>query len=90
MSHTRCTELTVRHVYRQRIGKRMTRSARKHGAIRHPDIRMKHCVTTLLNPRGVTTVSHKYNLTAARHAIVVVAVPSTVHHLANYKIKYII
>jgi hypothetical protein len=36
-------------------------------AISHPGIRVKHCayghsVTTLLNPRGVTTVSHKYSL----------------------------
>jgi hypothetical protein len=37
--------------------------------------------------RGVTTVSHKYSLTVARHATVVVAVPSTVHYPANYKIK---
>jgi hypothetical protein len=56
---------------------------------------VKHCayghsVATLLNPCGVTTVSHKYSLTVARHATVVVAVPSTVHHPANYKIKYII
>jgi hypothetical protein len=61
-------------------------------AISHPDIRVKNCayghsVATLLNPRGVTIDSHRYNLTAARHAIVVVAVPSTVHHPANYKIK---
>jgi hypothetical protein len=60
--------------------------------IMHPDIRVKHCayghsVATLLNPRGVTTVSHKYSLTAARHATVLVAVPSTVHYPANYKIK---
>jgi hypothetical protein len=60
--------------------------------IRHPDIRVKHCacghiVGTLLNPRGVTTVSHKYSLTVARHATVLVAVPSTVHYPANYKIK---
>jgi hypothetical protein len=46
-----------------------------------------HNVATLLNPRGVTTVSHKYNLTVARHATVVVAVPSTVHHPTNYKMK---
>jgi hypothetical protein len=46
-----------------------------------------HCVATLLNPRGVTTVSHKYSLTVARHATVAVAVPSTVHYPANYKIK---
>jgi hypothetical protein len=61
-------------------------------AIRHPDIRVKHCayghsVATLLNPRGVTTVSHKYSLTAARHATVVVAVPSIVHYPPNFKIK---
>jgi hydroxymethylpyrimidine/phosphomethylpyrimidine kinase len=49
-----------------------------------------HSVTTLLtllNPRGVTTVSHKYSLTVARHATVLVAVPSTVHYPANYEIK---
>jgi hypothetical protein len=46
-----------------------------------------HSVSTLLNPRGVATVSHKYSLTAARHATMVVAVPSTVHCPANYKIK---
>jgi hypothetical protein len=46
-----------------------------------------HSVATLLNPRGVTAVSHKYSITVARHATVVVAVPSTVHHPANYKIK---
>jgi hypothetical protein len=51
----------------------------------HPVIRVKYCayghsVATLLNPRGVTTESHKYSLTAARHATVVVAVPSTIHH----------
>jgi hypothetical protein len=46
-----------------------------------------HSVATLLNPRGVTTVSHKYCLTVTRHATVVVAVPSTVNYLANYKIK---
>jgi hypothetical protein len=49
-----------------------------------------HSVATLLNPRGVATVSHKYSLTAATHATVVVAVPSTVHYPSNYKIKYII
>jgi hypothetical protein len=38
-----------------------------------------HSVATLLNPRGVTAVSHKYSLTVARHATVVVAIPSTVH-----------
>jgi hypothetical protein len=36
--------------------------------IRHPGIRVKHCscghsVATMLNPRGVTTVSRKYSLT---------------------------
>jgi hypothetical protein len=54
---------------------------------------VKHCaygyiVATMLNPRGVTTVSHKYNLTAARHATVIVAVTSTVHCPAKYKIIY--
>jgi hypothetical protein len=46
-----------------------------------------HSVATLLNPRGVATVPHKYSLIAARHAPVVVAVPSTVHYPDNYKIK---
>jgi hypothetical protein len=46
-----------------------------------------HSVATPLNPRGVTRDSHKYSLTVARHATEVVAVPSTVHHPANYKIK---
>jgi hypothetical protein len=64
----------------------------KFRAIGHPDIRVKHCaydhsVATLLNPRGVTTVSHKHSLTVARHATVAVAVPSTVHYPANYKIE---
>jgi hypothetical protein len=59
--------------------------------ISHPDIRLKQCayghgVATLLNPRGVT-ISHKSSLTVARHAAVVVAVPSTLHYTANYKIK---
>jgi hypothetical protein len=36
------------------------------GVISHPDFRVKlcaygHSVATLLNPRGVTTVSHKYS-----------------------------
>jgi hypothetical protein len=44
-------------------------------------------VATLLNPRGVRRASHKYSLTFARHAAVVVAVPSTVHCPDNYKIK---
>jgi hypothetical protein len=53
---------------------------------------MKHCayghsVATLLNPRGVKTVSHKYSLTVVRHAAVVVAVPFTVHYPANYEVK---
>jgi hypothetical protein len=53
---------------------------------------MKHCtyghsVATLQNPRGVTTVHQKYSVTVARHAIVVVAVPFTVHYPTNYKIK---
>jgi hypothetical protein len=60
--------------------------------ISQPDIRVKyyaygHSVATLLNPGGVTTVSHKYSLTVARHAAVVVAVPSTAHYPFNYKIK---
>jgi hypothetical protein len=65
-------------------------------SIERPDIRVKHCayghsVATLLHPRGVTTVSHKYSLTVARHVTVIVAVPSTVHYPANYKInEYII
>jgi hypothetical protein len=60
--------------------------------IRHPYIRVKpsaygYSVATLLNPRGVATVSHK----SARLVAVVVAVPSTVHCPDNYKIKiYII
>jgi hypothetical protein len=64
----------------------------KHCTISRPDIRVKHCayghsVATLLNPRGVATVPHKYSLTVARHSTVVVAVPSTVHHPANYNIN---
>jgi hypothetical protein len=59
-------------------------------ALRHPDIRVKHCayghnVATLLNPRGVTTVSHKYSLTVATHETVAVAVLSTVHILLIIK-----
>jgi hypothetical protein len=55
-------------------------------------MRVKHCayghsVPTLLNPRGVTTVSHKYSVTVATHAAVVMAVPSTAHYPGNYKIK---
>jgi hypothetical protein len=38
-------------------------------------------------PTRFTTVFHRYSLTVARHATVVVAVPSTVHYSANYKIK---
>jgi hypothetical protein len=53
-------------------------------------LQLGHSVATLLNPRGVTTVSHNYSLTVARYATVVVDVPSTVHYPANYKIKYII
>jgi hypothetical protein len=54
-------------------------------------MRVKHCaydhnVATLLNPHGVT-IFHKYRLTVARYATVVVAVPSTVHCPSNYKIK---
>jgi hypothetical protein len=55
--------------------------------VKHYAYEYVHSVATLLNPRGVTTVSHKYSKTAARHATVVVAVPSTVHYPANYKIK---
>jgi hypothetical protein len=49
-----------------------------------------HSVATLLNPRDVTTVTHKYSITVTRHAIVVVAVPSIVHHPANYKLKNVL
>jgi hypothetical protein len=64
----------------------------KYTTIWHPDMRVKHCayghsVATLLNTSGVTTLSHKYSLTFARHATVVVDAPSTVHCPANYKIK---
>jgi glycine betaine/choline ABC-type transport system substrate-binding protein len=57
--------------------------------ISHLDIRVKNCsyghsVETLLTPRGVTAVSHKYSLTFARHATMVVAVPSTVLNPANH------
>jgi hypothetical protein len=60
--------------------------------ISHADTRVKHCaygysVATLLNPVGVTTVFHMYRLTVAIHATMVVAVPSTVHYPANYKMK---
>jgi hypothetical protein len=44
-----------------------------------------HSVATLLNPRGVTIVSHKHSPIAARHATVVVVVPSTVHYPSNYE-----
>jgi hypothetical protein len=55
-------------------------------------MRVKHCayghsVATLLNSHDVTTVSHKYSPTAARHATVVVAVPLTMHYPADYKKK---
>jgi hypothetical protein len=46
-----------------------------------------HSAATLLNPRGVTTVSQKYSATVVRHATVIVAVPYTVHYPPNYKIK---
>jgi hypothetical protein len=46
-----------------------------------------HSVATLLNPRGVATVSYTYSLTLARLAAVVVAVPFTVHHPANNNIN---
>jgi hypothetical protein len=56
-------------------------------------MRVKNCayvrsVATLLNPRGVTTVSHKYSLTVARHVTVVVAVPSTVHYPPIIKLLF--
>jgi hypothetical protein len=55
-------------------------------------MRVKHCAyghsfATLLNPRGVKTVSQKYSLTIASHVTMVVVVPYTVHYPANYKIK---
>jgi hypothetical protein len=55
-------------------------------------MRVKHCaydhsVAILLNPRGVTTVSHKYSLTVARHVTLAVAVPSIVQYPINHKIK---
>jgi hypothetical protein len=61
-------------------------------AIRNPDIRVKYCAyghsaATLLNPCGVTTVSHKYGLTAAKHATVIVTAPSTLYYQTNYEIK---
>jgi hypothetical protein len=61
-------------------------------SISHP--RVKYCsyghsVATLLNPGGVTTVSQRHSVNFARHATVVVAVPSTVHYPAIYKIKKI-
>jgi hypothetical protein len=64
----------------------------KSATISHPDIRVKYCaygrsVITQLNPRGVTTVSHKYSLNVIRHATVVMAVPSTVRYPANYKME---
>jgi hypothetical protein len=57
-------------------------------SIRHPGMVVKHCayghsVATLLNPCGVTTVSHKRSPLAT----VVVAIPSTIHYPANYEIK---
>jgi hypothetical protein len=60
--------------------------------ISHPDITVKHCVhghsvATLLISRCVATFSHKYSLTVASCATVVVAVPSIVHCPANYIIK---
>jgi hypothetical protein len=80
----------------KREGRRLTTTHSKELHVRvvttFADIRMEHCTyghrfATLLNPRGVTTVSRKYSLTVARHATVLVAVPSAVHHPANYKIK---
>jgi hypothetical protein len=51
---------------------------------------MVTALPTLLNPHGVASVSHMYSRTVARHANMIVAVPSTVHNPANYKIKYIL
>jgi hypothetical protein len=56
--------------------------------ISHPDMRTKHCaydnsVATLLNPRGVTTVSHKYSLTAARQLLFLL--PYTIPIIIKYK-----
>jgi hypothetical protein len=61
-------------------------------SVNHVNIRVKQCayghsIATQLNPCGVTRVSHKYSLMVARHATVVVAVPSTVHCPAKYKVK---
>jgi hypothetical protein len=58
--------------------------------ISHPDMRVKYCayghsVVTLLNPRGVATVSPQVD-SLITVVTVVGAVPSTVHHPANYKI----
>jgi hypothetical protein len=63
-----------------------------HPAVGLQSMRVKHCanghsVTTLLNPRGGTTISHNYSITVTRRAAVVVAVPSTVHYPANCKIE---
>jgi hypothetical protein len=62
------------------------------GQVGRQDMRVKHCayghrVATLLNPRGVTTVSYKYSLIVERYATLVVAVTSSVHYPTNYKIK---
>jgi hypothetical protein len=53
---------------------------------------VKHCAyghsfATLLNPRGVTTVSLKHSVTVVRYVVVVITVPSTVNYPTNYKIK---
>jgi hypothetical protein len=61
-------------------------------AIRQPDIRVKHCayghsVATPVNPCRDAAISHQYSVTVARHATVLVAVPSTVHYPTDYKIK---
>jgi hypothetical protein len=42
-------------------------------------MRVKHCANG--------HIPHKYSLTAARRAAMVVAVPSTVHYPDNYKIN---
>jgi hypothetical protein len=49
-----------------------------------------HSVATLPNTRGVATLSFTHSQTVGSHATAVVAVPSTGHNPADYKIKYII
>jgi hypothetical protein len=97
-THTRCGSLPEVYVPVSASWWMFARSSFIHPlthrtvALRRPDIRVKNCayghnVATLLNPRGVATLSHKYSLTVARHAAVVLAVPSTAHYPSNYKIK---